>query len=408
MAEDRKMHQESNPEPYLEAPETMQMQRPLSKNIFLLGLVSLFNDASSEIIQPILPLFIVSLGGGAAAIGLIGGLSDGIPSILKIFSGYWSDKLGRRKPLVVAGYGASALSKVFLPFSASWQHVLALRTIERCGKGIRSAPRDAMICESTDKVVRGRSFGLHRAMDSTGAIIGSALAYLFWRSGLDFRTIILIAGVLALAALVPFMKVQETFNSPGARRELSIRALPSDLKKFIAIAALFSLGNLSYMFFLLRAGEFFPNDVGAPLLLYILFNIVYAFLAMPVGIWSDKFGRKNILTLGYALFAAAALGFSFVSSVIGLIALFVIYGAVYAMVDASERAFVSDLSSLKAKSTSLGIYYGATGVSSVISGLIAGGLWEGFSPGFAFIFGSLTATLASLALWRMKNITEIL
>ena len=151
-------------------------------NIPLLGLVSLLNDISSEIIQPILPLFIIYLGGGGVAVGLIGGLSDGIPSILKIFSGYWADSLGRRKPLVMAGYGLSALSKLFFPLSTIWQHVFILRIFERSGKGIRSAPRDAIIADSVELENRGRGFGILRAMDSTGAVIGSGLAYLLWKA----------------------------------------------------------------------------------------------------------------------------------------------------------------------------------------------------------------------------------
>ena len=176
-----------------------------NKNIKFLGLVSLFNDISSEIIQPILPLFITSLGGGSLAIGLIGGFSNGLPSIIEIFSGYWSDKMGKRKPIVVAGYSLSAFAKLLLPFSMVWQHIFVLRTIERSGKGIRSAPRDAMISESAVKEQRGRGFGLHRAMDTLGAVIGSLLAYYLWKGGLDFKTILIIAAILSIVALIPFI-----------------------------------------------------------------------------------------------------------------------------------------------------------------------------------------------------------
>ncbi|HWQ18963.1 MAG TPA: MFS transporter [Methanotrichaceae archaeon] len=382
----------------------------ISKNIILLGLVSLLNDISSEIIQPILPLFIATLGGGSIAVGLIGGLSDGIPSIFKIFAGYWSDRLGKRKPLVVAGYGISAIAKIILPFSAGWQSVFVLKAAERLGKGIRSAPRDAMIAESAEKEVRGRGFGLHRAMDTSGAIVGSALAYLLWSAGLDFRTILLIAGVFSIVALAPFARVQESFKSPAAEMDLRLSDLSPDLRKFIAIASLFALGNFSYMFFILRAQEFFTGAmaVGAPLLLYILFNVIYGALAMPIGIWSDRVGRKNVLTIGYAVFAITSLGFVYVSSAAGLIVLFALYGLVFAMVDASERAFVSDLSCATVRCTSLGIYYGAVGISAIMSGLIAGGLWQGLSPGAAFLFGAFASALAALTLWRMNDIGEIL
>ena len=177
-----------------------------SKNILLLGFVSLLNDISSEIIQPVLPLFIASLGGGSLAVGLIGGISDGLPSLLKVLAGCWSDRLGKRKPLVVAGYALSAVGKLFLPAATTWQQVFLLKTLERSGKGVRSAPRDAMISESTDKSNRGRGFGLHRAMDSTGAVIGSILAYLLWQGGMSYSSIFMVAGVLSVLALLPFYR----------------------------------------------------------------------------------------------------------------------------------------------------------------------------------------------------------
>ena len=285
------------------SPEPPQDAR---SNIKLLGLVSLLNDASSEIIQPILPLFISSLGGGGVAIGLIGGLSDGIPSILKIFSGYWADKMGKKKPLVVAGYGISALSKLLFPLSMIWQQVFILRGLERCGKGIRSAPRDAIIADSATKENRGRGFGILRAMDSTGAVIGSALAYLLWRAGLDFRMIFVIAALLAVLSFVPLLKVRDIIRDPqvGLTLRLSLSSLSPEMKQFMIIASLFALANISYMFFILRAQQFFSGSLatGAPLLLYILFNVFYAGFAVPSGIISDRIGRKNVLTAGYALF----------------------------------------------------------------------------------------------------------
>jgi MFS family permease len=377
-----------------------------SKNIILLGFVSLLNDISSEIIQPILPLFITALGGGALAVGLIGGISDGLPSIIQVFAGYWSDRLGRRKPLVVAGYGLSAIGKLLLPLSVAWQQVFVLKIIDRSGKGIRSAPRDALISESADKTNRGKGFGLHRAMDSSGAVIGSILAYALWQGGLNFKSIFIVAGVLAVVALLPFYKVKEGHQLPGGKLTLKLSDLSPELHKFVAIAFLFSLGNFSYMFFILRAQEFFSGSeaVAAPLLLYVLFNLVYAGLAMPVGIWSDRIGRKKVLTLGYALFSITALGFAFVTSLAELVILFALYGLVYAIVDASQSAFVSDLSRMERRSTSLGLYYGAVGVAAILSGLVAGELWARLGPSATFIFGATAAILASLALLRMKEI----
>ncbi len=376
-----------------------------SKNILLLGFVSLLNDISSEIIQPILPLFIASLGGGSMAVGLIGGISDGLPSLLKVLAGYGSDRLGRRKPLVVAGYALSAVGKLLLPIASSWQQVFLLKTLERSGKGVRSAPRDAMISESAQEGRRGRGFGLHRSMDSTGAVIGSILAYLLWQGGMSYSSIFLVAGVLSVVALLPFYRVKESFRSPNCDVRLNLSGLSPQLGRFLVIASIFALGNFSYMFFILRAQGLFSGAeaVAAPLLLYALFNLVYAALAMPVGIWSDRVGRRKVLALGYSLFALTALGFALVTSLAGLIALFALYGLVYALVDGSERAYVSDLSSVSLRGSSLGLYYGAIGVSAIFSSVLAGALWAWWGAEATFLFGAGAAMLAAIALLGMKK-----
>jgi len=377
-----------------------------SKNILLLGFVSLLNDISSEIIQPVLPIFIASLGGGSLAVGLIGGISDGLPSLFKVLAGYWSDRLGKRKPLVVAGYALSALGKLFLPVAATWQQVFLLKTLERSGKGVRSAPRDAMISESADKRNRGRGFGLHRAMDSTGAVIGSILAYLLWQGGMSYSSIFMVAGVLSVVALLPFYRVTESFRAPNCEVRLKLSGLSTELRSFLLIASLFALGNFSYMFFILRAQGLFSGAraVAAPLLLYALFNLVYALLAMPIGIWSDRVGRKGVLALGYALFALTALGFAAVTSLAGLIALFALLGLVYALVDGSERAYVSDLSPGSLRGSSLGLYYGAIGVAAIISSLAAGALWAWWGAEATFIFGAGAAALAAVGLLGTKGV----
>jgi len=376
-----------------------------SKNIILLGFVSLLNDISSEIIQPVLPLFIASLGGGGLVVGLIGGISDGLPSLLKVLAGCWSDRLGKRKPLVVAGYALSALGKLFLPAATAWQHVFLLKTLERSGKGVRSAPRDAMISESAQEGRRGRGFGLHRSMDSTGAVIGSILAYLLWQYGMSYSSIFMVAGVLSVVALFPFYRVKESFRAPSCNVRLKTSDLSPELRRFLVIASLFALGNFSYMFFILRAQALFSGAmaVAAPLLLYALFNLVYAIMAMPAGIWSDRVGRRKVLAMGYGLFALTAMGFAFVDSLAGLIALFALYGLVYALVDGSERAYVSDLSPAGLRGSSLGLYYGAIGISAILSSLLAGALWAWWGAEATFIFGAGAATLATTALLGMKR-----
>ncbi len=379
------------------------------RNIYLLGLVSLLNDASSEIIQPILPLFLASLGAGGLAVGLIGGLADGLPSLFKLLSGYWSDRLRRRKPLVAAGYAISAVGKLLLTLAFSWQHVFILKTIERSGKGVRSAPRDAIIAESAPREGRGRGFGVHRALDSLGAVVGSLLAYLLWQGGMDYRTIFLVAGSVAFVALIPLIPVKEVSRSPVGPLRPALSNIPPGLGPFVAIASLFALGNTSYMFFILRAQEFFSGSmaVGAPLLLYVLFNLVYAIFSIPCGSWSDRVGRKRVLTIGYLLFALVSLGFALVASAPGLVLLFALYGLVFAIVDGAERAFVSDLCHQDVRGTGLGVYYGAVGVSAIASGLVAGALWQGFGHEATFLFGAAAAFSATILLAEMRAPKEI-
>ncbi len=377
------------------------------KNILLLGLVSFLNDISSEIIQPVLPLFLSSLGGGSLAVGLVGGLSEGLPSLIKLFSGCWSDRIGRRKPLVVGGYALSALGKILLALASSWPAVFMLKILERCGKGLRSAPRDAMISESAPKNSRGRGFGLHRAMDSAGAVIGSLLAYSLWQMGLSFSTIFLVAGALAMLALLPFVKVKESYSAPKCDYSWRLSDIPPDLGRFLVLACLFALGNFSYMFFILRAQGIFSGSQAAAsaILLYALFNLIYALLALPAGIWSDRIGRKKILALGYGLFALTALGFAIVSSQTGLIMLFALYGLVYALVDGSERAFVSDLSPVSLRGSALGIYSGALGLAAIASSLLAGAIWELWGQQAKFVFGAGAAGMAAVGLmvWRERS-----
>lgn len=377
------------------------------RNILFLGIVSLLNDTSSEIIQPIMPLFITSLGGGALAVGLVGGLSEGIPSILKILSGYAGDITGKRKSLVVAGYGLSAVAKTLLPISGTWQHVVLLKSIERCGKGVRAAPKDAIIADSSEPSRIGRGFGTVRALDTFGAVLGSGMAYVLWSAGLGFREILAVAAALSLMAFVPLLYVRDIRRSPVAVLRPSISSLSLRLKWFILVASIFSLANFSYMFFLLRAQELFTGAlaVGAPLLLYVLFNVVYSGMAIPSGTVSDLIGRRWTLAIGYALFSLVSLGFVFVSSSGWLVLLFVMYGLVFAVVDGGQSAYVSDLSCDEMRCTALGAYHGVVGIASIASGLIAGSLWQIYGPAATFLLGALLAAAASCGMILGEVIT---
>ena len=262
------------------------MKKGKQKNVIWLGLSSMINDISSEIIVPIIPLFLASLGAGGMLIGLTGGLRDSVASLLKIFSGWYSDKRKERKRFVWFGYLFSAIAKLFLVFCKTLSGAIFFLSIERVGKGMRDAPRDAMIAESTKK--RGRGFALHRTLDTLGAIIGSILVlFLLWKLKLGFTTIILIAAIISFISLLPLIFVKETFKETKTKHKFKI---PKKLRYMFFVMGTFSLANFSYMFFILKvSGD--TNSIILPVFLYVLFNIFYATFAIPFGKLADKVGN---------------------------------------------------------------------------------------------------------------------
>ncbi len=364
----------------------------ISANVVLLGIVSFLNDLSSEMIMPILPMFVKSLGGAGLAIGLLGGFRNSISSILKVFCGYWSDKTGKRKIFVSSGYLTSAFFKLFLAFSKTCQHAVIFAALERVGKGLRTAARDAIIADSM-ATERGKGFGIHRALDTSGAILGSIIVFLlFWFFGLDFKLIILIAGVIAFASLIPLHFVKESKKEPqDLTLKIGLKNLPKSLKLFILISGIFALGNFSYMFFVIRAQQFFTAklSIAVPILLYILFNIFYAAFAIPLGALSDKIGREKVIVLGYLLFSLTSLGFALLTSLSAFIVLFALYGITHAAIDGTQRALVSDLSSQQLKAIALGTFHATIGLMALPASLIAGFLWQNIAPNVTFIYGSV-------------------
>ena len=384
----------------------MKKRLGVSTNIILLGVVSFLTDISSEIILPILPFFIVALGGAGLAVGLVGGLEGSISSILKVFSGYLSDKLGKRKALVATGYFTSSVSKLGLPFSTVISHVFILRSGDRVGKGVRSAPRDALIADYSVQESRGRAFGLHRAMDSAGAILGSLLALvLFWFLDLDFELIIITGAVIAFSALVPLIFVKEPRKKQKlASLEIGLKKLPGSLRLFILVASVFALGNFTYMFFILRAQSFFEGRISfaMPILLYVWFNIIYTAFSIPAGILSDKIGRRGVLALGYSLFGVTCLGFIVSQSLALLILFFAIYGIEMAIVEGTQRAFAADLAPQALRGTGLGTFHTAVGLAALPGGIIAGLLWSSVSPEIMFLYGAILGFIAAGFMIAMK------
>ena len=371
----------------------------ISPNVILLSVVSLINDFSSEMIMPILPMFLESLGGTGKIIGLAGGLRDSISSILKIFSGYWSDKTGKRKIFVYAGYFVSTVFKILLALSRTWPLALTFSSLERVGKGLRTAPRDAIIAESvTDQ--QGKNFGIHRAFDTAGAVLGAIGALcLFWFLNFSFKTIIMIAGVLGLLSLIPVYFVKETKSEPhNVTLKMGLKDLSKPLKLFIIISSVFALGNFSYMFFILKAQQHFTgkSSVIIPILLYILFNISYSSLAVFFGSISDKIGREKVIILGYLIFSITSIGFIFFNSIIGFIFLFILYGLMHAAIDGNQRAYVADLASTNLKATALGTFHTMTGLMALPAGLVAGFLWDNIGQNAVFIYGGSLGILSVL------------
>ncbi len=370
------------------------------KNILWLGLVSFINDTSSKIILPLLPLFIKQIGGSGLAVGIISGLGESVASLFKMIAGYWSDKFGKRKPFVFCGYLTSSISKFLFIFSKIWPHVLVLRVTERLGKGLRSAPRDAILADSTEKKNRGKGFGIHRAMDSGGSVLGSIIAFvLFWYFGLTFKNIFLTAGIIAFFSLIPLIFVKEKVQKPKKiSLKIGLKGFSRSLKLFMIIAMIFALGNFSYMFFVLKSQIYFEGKlaIGIPIMLYILYNTSYTLFAIPSGILSDKIGRKYVLLMGYALFGLVCLSFIFSKSLSSFVLLFVLFGLNYALVNANERAFVSDLSEEKIRGTALGTFHMLTSIAALPAGLIAGFIWD-INLIYPFVYGSLISLVTVIS-----------
>ena len=390
-------------------------QERIPRNLLAVSLGSLFTDISSEMIVHLLPLFLTNvLGAKTAVVGLIEGVAESTASLTRLFSGWLSDKLGKRKALTVFGYSLSAVAKPLLLLANTWPFVLLLRFLDRLGKGIRTAPRDALVADSIKAENRGFGFGLHRAADTLGATIGLAVAaavtYAAGSSAVTLKAetfhlviwisiIPAILGVLALVFLahdVPILPKPESAAPVAAKRRMSPRLIG-----FYVVIALFTLGNSSDAFLVLRAQDRGLSVFHVMLAIFV-FNIVYTLASIPAGSRSDKIGRGRVLVAGWVVYALVYLGFALAGAAWQIWVLYALYGLYYAMVEGTARAYVADLSTPEHRGTAYGIFNAAVGIMAFPASLIAGILWEGVAswPGYGasapFYFGSVMAIVAVL------------
>lgn len=395
--------------------------RRLPRNVWIVTLTSLLTDISSEMIANLIPFFLANvLGVRTAVIGLIDGLAETTASLTKIFSGAWSDKLGQRKWLTVAGYAISTLAKPFLFFANAWGWVMGVRFADRIGKGVRTAPRDALIADSIQKEQRGLAFGLHRAGDTFGAFLGLGIAALvIWLtqsgaaelSAATFRTLVLISIVPAALAVIVLavgaVEVAKPAKGPEAGK-LSLGSVDGRFRAFLLTVVLFTLGNSSDSFILLRGQERGLNLLQV-MGMALTFNAVYTVFAGPLGAWSDKIGRRKLILGGWLAYGLVYLGFGLSQTGWGIWALFGLYGLYYAATEGAAKALVADLVPEAQRGTAYGIFNAAIGLTALPASVIAGvlwqgvGAWTGFGASAPFVFGAVMALLAGLLFWRLVD-----
>jgi MFS family permease len=400
--------------------------RTLPRNVWIVTLTSFFTDISSEMVLNLLPLFLANvLGVRTDVIGLIEGIAESTSSLLKVFSGWLSDKLGERKRITVAGYALSAFSKPFLYFVISWWGALAVRFSDRVGKGIRTAPRDALLADTIDDKHRGLVFGLHRAGDTFGAMLGLCIALgivaLTEAQALDltrstFQIVVLasiVPGVLAVVILAWGAREVPVKRS-AVPPKLTLRGMSREFRLFLGIVIIFTLGNSSDAFLVLRAQERGLNVVGV-LGMLITFNFIYATVAGPAGALSDRIGRRRIILIGWGVYGLLYLGFALAGAAWQVWALYALYGIYYGTFDGTARALVADLVPSEQRGTAYGVYNAAIGLMTLPASVLAGVLWQGvggwagFGPSAPFLAGAILALSAMtlFAIWKPPAKTAV-
>lgn len=378
-------------------------RRRLGRNVVALGATSFFTDVASEMMYPLLPLFLATvLGASASYIGVIEGAAESVAALLKLVSGWWSDRTASRKRLVLLGYGIASVVRPLTGSARTAAQVLGIRVTDRVGKGIRSTPRDALIAESVDPAIRGRAFGFHAAMDNAGAVVGPLLAFgiiELWHPSL--RTVFwltAIPGALAFFTLWWFVRDTPHEITGAKAPQLLGRDLPRRFWMYLTVVFVFTLGNSTDAFLLLRARQLGVAVALAPVL-WAFFNFVKATLGTYGGDLSDRVGRRPLIVGGWVLYAAVYLGFAMAAMAWEAWALFAVYAVFYAMTEGTEKALVVDLVPAARKGTALGWYNLAIGLGALPASLLFGAVWDRAGAPAAFVLGASLALVASMAMW---------
>lgn len=369
-----------------------------SPNIFYTGIVSFLTDTSVKMVYSVMPMFLMSIGASKTSISLIEGIAESTASLIKAFSGYWSDKIGRNKPFMLIGYGLSALIMPIYAFVFSPIQVLYFRFIERVGKGIRTAPRDSLVAGSVEGNEVGKSFGLHKAMDNSGAILGPLLAFVLLMFHPDnFRLIFILAGIpgiLGIAVLIFGIKEAKK-KKESLLQKFRFSDYPKRFYLFLAIIFVFTLGNSTDALLMVKANEVGIKVTFIPLV-YLISSIISVFLAIPFGSLSDRIGRERLLIAGFLIYSIVYFGFGITGNVYVIVGLFALYGIYSALTDGIQKAMVSDLTDSNKKGTGMGIYNALLGITLLPASLIAGLLYDKVNSSVPFYFGGIMALLATI------------